>query len=146
MRSNSWGLCGLVPIWLIWLGTSGGCERGFISYRAEIQSANADERIRGILAAGQAKDRRAVPLLVDRLEDEDDAVRFFAIIALDKITGQRFGYDYALPAWQRAKAVEQWRGYVRQGGQTASSPAGPDEAVADEAAATIHPRVRGPMQ
>ncbi len=65
--------------------------------------------------AGETGDRQAVPLLVDRLEDEDDAVRFFAIIALERITGDRFGYDYARPASQRAKSVEQWRTYVSEG-------------------------------
>jgi len=85
--------------------------------RAAIQSADPNERILAIRAAGKAKDKQAVPLLVDRLEDEDEAVRFFAILALDRITGrhERFGYDYAKPARERAKAVEQWRRYVRDG-------------------------------
>jgi hypothetical protein len=101
----------------------GACESKPGSYRAAIQSANPDERILGIRAAAEAKDPHAVALLVDRLEDEDEAVRFFAIIALDKMTGQRFGYDYALPASQRARAVELWREYVRRGAQTALSSA-----------------------
>jgi HEAT repeat protein len=101
----------------------GACESKPGVYRAAIQSANPDERILGIRAAGEAKDQHAVPLLVDRLEDEDEAVRFFAIIALDRITGQRFGYDYALPASRRARAVELWREYVRRGAQTAASSA-----------------------
>lgn len=101
-----------------------GCEARFGSYRAAIQAADPNERIRGIKAAGDAKDRHAVPLLVDRLEDEDEAVRFFAIIALGKITGQRFGYDYAVPADQRAPAVERWREYVQRGALTATAPAG----------------------
>jgi HEAT repeat protein len=100
---------------------------------ANIQSADAGERILAIQAAGQAKDQSAVPLLVDRLEDEDDAVRFFAILALDRITGQRLGFDYAQPPSRRAAAVERWRRYVRDrrtpGGlpadRTVQSAAGP---------------------
>jgi len=63
--------------------------------------------------AAERKDRSAVPHIVDRLEDEDDGVRFFAILALDRITGERFGYDYAKSAAVRAAAVGRWRAYVR---------------------------------
>lgn len=73
-----------------------------------------------IRAAGEARDEQAVPLLVDRLEDEDDAVRFFTILALEKITGERFGYDYAQPASKRARSVEQWRAYARKERQPAT--------------------------
>jgi len=59
------------------------------------------------------RDEKAVALLVDRLEDEDEGVRFYAILALDRITGERFGYDYAAPIDQRAEAVDRWREYAR---------------------------------
>jgi len=84
-------------------------------YRAAISSADVNERILGVRAAGQAGDRRAVPLLVDRLEDEDEAVRLFAIIALEKITGERFGYDYGKDSRGRAESVVRWRTYVKSG-------------------------------
>jgi hypothetical protein len=83
---------------------------------AAIQSADPNQRILGIFAAATAGDALAVPLLVDRLEDEDEAVRFYAIIALDRITGQRFEYDYAKSASERARAVARWRRFVREGG------------------------------
>lgn len=82
--------------------------------RDDIQSENPAHRILAIRAAAEARDTRSVPLLVDRLEDEDRAVRFFAIIALDKITGHRFGYDYGKPDADRRKAVERWRAYLRR--------------------------------
>ncbi len=65
-----------------------------------------------IRAAAERGDKAAVPHIVDRLEDEDDGVRFFAILALDRITGERFGYDYAKPVKERAAAVKRWRAYV----------------------------------
>lgn len=82
--------------------------------RADIQSPDPDRRIRAIRAAADANDKQTIPLLVDRLEDEDSGVRFFAIVALERMTGERFGYDYGQPAWERAKSVEQWRAYVRR--------------------------------
>lgn len=54
-----------------------------------------------------------MPILVNRLEDEDEAVRFFAIIALEKITGQRFGYEYSKPLAARTRSVELWREYLK---------------------------------
>ena len=94
--------------------TLAGCQgsRGL----AGIQSADPLERSLAIREAAEAKDTRAVPLLVDRLEDEDDGVRFYAILALERITGERFGYHYSKPARERAGAVERWRAYVEGGG------------------------------
>ena len=68
------------------------------------------------------EDRRAaLEMLVSRLEDEDDAVRFFAIIALEKMTGSRLGYEYHGPEHDRLRAVQTWRRYLAQ--QAASQPA-----------------------
>ena len=87
----------------------------------EIQSPDATQRVLAIRAAGEARDRRAVPLLVDRLEDEDDGVRFYAILALERITGKRLGYDYGASPGPRAAAVERWREFVRDGGHVAQA-------------------------
>lgn len=115
-----------------------GCA-GVRPYRAEISSDDANERILAVKAAGETKDAHAVPLLVDRLEDEDDAVRFFAIIALEKITGRRFGYDYSQPSRQRAASIVRWREYVAKGEFAAAqdpppnpSPASPRGAAAED--------------
>lgn len=97
-----------------------GCA-GTRPYRANLSSDNATERIMAVKAAGEAKDVGAVPLLVDRLEDEDAAVRFFSIIALEKITGRRFGYNYSQPSRERAAAIVRWRDYVRKGEYTAAA-------------------------
>ncbi|MBN2562574.1 MAG: HEAT repeat domain-containing protein [Phycisphaerae bacterium] len=110
-----------------------------------IHSDDPDERILGICEAAKAKDRRAVPLLVDRLEDEDDAVRFYAIGALDRITGKRLGYDYAEPLSDRAKAVERWRRYVRDSGRAGSPEAEQRERVGEVPAAAAVGR-REPVQ
>lgn len=53
-----------------------------------------------------------IPLLVDRLEDEDEGVRFFAIVALQKLTGTRLGYRYRDSVHLRRYAVQRWRRYT----------------------------------
>lgn len=113
-RMLVWGFLSVV--------VAGGCG-GPEMWRANIQSDNPDERILAIRAAAEAEDASSVPLLVDRLEDEDSAVRFFAILALEKITGERFGYDYAKSAADRARSVAIWRSYVRGERRTASADA-----------------------
>ena len=102
-----------------------GCSSTPPHFRANIQSADPGNRILAIRQAGERKDEASVPLLVDRLEDEDDGVRFYAILALERITGQRFGYDYAKPSWERASAVERWRAHVRGGPQVSGDKAEP---------------------
>lgn len=103
--------CGILLI----LGLAGlGCAPAGQSYRAGIQSERPTDRIRAIYKAGESRDSLAVPLLVDRLEDEDEGVRLYAFLALEKITGKRFDYDYAAPLPERARAVDRWRTYVRE--------------------------------
>lgn len=114
------------------VGILGGCAPGHPGL-SEIQSPDAGRRILAIKAAGEARDRQAVPLLVDRLEDEDSAVRMYAILALERIVGDRFGYDYGRPAESRV-AVERWRQYARGAPVESSSAraAPPREAAAVE--------------
>ena len=66
-------------------------------------------RLSAIKWAGENKITDAVEPLVDCLEDDDASIRFFAIQALVKITGQDHGYDYKTDARSRCEAIEQWR-------------------------------------
>lgn len=88
----------------------GGCGRGVKDIGlAELESPDTATRIRAIKWAGENKDQMAVPLLVDRLQEQDPSVRFFAIQALKRITGTDNGYNYAGCSEERAQAVERWR-------------------------------------
>ena len=113
-------ICGLVAL----VGSSSLSCTSKHSYRAGIQSPDAVGRIVAIRQAGEQRDRLAVPLLVDRLEDEDEAVRFFAILALDRIVGQRMGFVYSQSDQQRAAAVSRWRQYLADGQQASSEQSG----------------------
>lgn len=81
-----------------------------------IHSPDALGRILAIRRIAEEDDREAIPLLVDRLDDQDSGVRFYAIVALDRMTGERFGYDYAQSAAERGLAVEKWRAFAMRGG------------------------------
>lgn len=74
-----------------------------------MHSPDPADRIAAIKQAVDRKDSRALPALVERLEDEDEAVRFYAILALEKMTGTRLGYEYWADSAERAAAVNRWR-------------------------------------
>jgi hypothetical protein len=102
-----------------------GCGPGRTPYPEALQSQRPEERTLAVKHAAEAHDRSAIPTLVDRLEDEDEAVRFYAILALEKLTGTRLGYDYSSPETQRRQAVERWRRYVQASGTTTAPAAAP---------------------
>lgn len=91
-----------------------GCRLGVARYPEALTAPDPKLRIRAIRAAGQRRDVQAVPLLVDRLEDEDEAVRFFTIQALERITDTTLGYLYYKPASHRARAVDRWRRHIQE--------------------------------
>lgn len=101
----------LAPIWVGFLPLLlVGC--GPPTDRANIQSADAQTRAAAIKAAAQRGDKRAVPMIVGRLEDEDQAVRFFAIQGLQQLTGQTLGYLYYKPPGTQRDAIRRWREFA----------------------------------
>jgi hypothetical protein len=87
---------------------------GMTNYTRDIQSPDPCIRMKAVIYAGNSKDKRAIPLLVDRLEDEDEAVRVATIESLKQITGKDFGYRSFDPPYVRAKAVQQWRQWMNE--------------------------------
>ena len=84
--------------------------------RAEILSNDPAARVEGITAAAVRHERRFIPLLIDRLDDRDRAVRFAAIGALRQLTDGKvdFGYRYFDPPSRRYGSVQKWRRWWSQ--------------------------------
>lgn len=97
-----------------------GCAQPHTPYPESFNSFLSEERILAARHAAEIQDRGVIPLLVDRLEDDDPAVRLFTILALEKLTGTRLGYDYRSDDLQRARAAQRWRRYLAE--QAASQP------------------------
>jgi hypothetical protein len=110
--------CALRSIALVLLAGCGAPGR----YPETISAPDPLVRVKAIIHAGQTKDEKVVPLLVDRLEDEDEGVRFYAILALERIVGTRMGYDYGAPMSARQEAVVRWRDHLA----TSRTPAASD--------------------
>lgn len=88
------------------------CRPPAAVYPEALHSESPDQRAAAACLAAERRDRDAVPLLVDRLDDDDEAVRMFAILALERITGTRLGYAYHAPEPERLRAIERWRRYL----------------------------------
>ncbi|MFQ5490370.1 MAG: hypothetical protein ACE5GE_06575 [Phycisphaerae bacterium] len=101
-----------------WWGVSGCLPADGAASLSRLESSDPAKRIRAIvyLADRVGPEENAyltiLSALVDRLEDEDEAVRLFAIAGLDRLTGQRFGYVAYHGPRRRRGAVQQWRDYL----------------------------------
>ncbi len=83
---------------------------------SDLQDPDPTVRVMAIKWAGDNKVSSALPQLVNFLQDEDRAVRFYSIEALQRITGTDNGYDYKASPELRAEAVKQWRQYLKERG------------------------------
>lgn len=92
---------------------AGGCAPP--ADRGGFDSANPATRLYAIRQAGHAQDRAALPHLVASLESDDAAERVLAIQALQRITGERHGYDPHGTPGQRHAAVLRWQAALQTG-------------------------------
>ena len=98
-----------VPITILIIMLSGGCLRTERPVSpAYLENPDPVVKIRAIKWAGENKDAQAVPKLLELSQDEDQAVRFYAIIALRNITQTDLDFDYRADARRRAEAVNRW--------------------------------------
>jgi len=79
-----------------------------------LQDENPAVRAEGAHRAGETRDRSTVALLVERLEDPNADVRFFAAGALRRITGKTFGYRHFDDVATRTEGVKRWRHWLAQ--------------------------------
>lgn len=98
-----------------------GCSASSAQLRRQMESINPSDRIDAVVEAARRHDKSLTPALVDRLDDEDPAVRMYAILALERLTGERMGYSYAAPTGRRREAVETWRRYIARNHDGADS-------------------------
>lgn len=83
--------------------------------RVPLESRFGPERAAAIVQLGQARDPDAVPALVELLEDDDRGIRMYAILALERLTGQTLGYRYQSSEGERSAAAQRWREAIRDG-------------------------------
>lgn len=80
-----------------------------------LESTNPYERAHAAATRAEAGDESAVARLVALLQDEDPAVRLYAIRALYRLRGTTLGYKYYAPEGERAVAVRRWQEALQTG-------------------------------
>lgn len=93
-------------------GVACGC---FPRERQHIGAVDPTSNIPAIQEAAREKDYKAIPQLVRQLDNDDPAVRFYAIEALQQLTGQTLGYQFYDDAAERRPAVRRWQQWLREG-------------------------------
>ena len=71
-------------------------------------------KIPAIKKAVREKDKSVIPRLIEELNSDDPAVRFYAIEALEELTGQTFEYQYFQDEDGRKPAIERWKKWLAE--------------------------------
>ena len=79
-------------------------------------------KIAGIKQAVAKRDLSALPALVEQLDSDDPAVRFYAQQALERFAGEGFGYEYYQDEEERKAPLARWREWLKR--QTAPTTQG----------------------
>ncbi len=97
-----------------------------------IEDPDPGVKIPAIRAEVAEEDHTVIADLIDELESDDPAIRFYASRALVELTGQTLGYRYYDSETERRAAVARWRQWLEQG-QTDQKPGRAEQMVrADE--------------
>ena len=80
--------------------------------RGGFDAPDPASKLYAIEAAMRQQDPDAVSQIVEELNNDDPAVRMLAASALEQLTGQTLGYDYADPPHDRREAIRRWQEHL----------------------------------
>ncbi len=109
LRQWQFSITSTAIICTVVLATTGCFRREPIT----IDSPDPAGRIPAMKLAAERSDRQVLDRLVEDLDSDDAAVRFYAIESLRRITGETFDYRYFDDEHSRAPAIARWREFVR---------------------------------
>lgn len=98
--------CVIPALLVLVIPFAGGCAPA--ASTGGFHSPNPASKLYAIREAGDSRQMKHVPALVEQLDSDDPAVRVFAINALERITGQRLGYNPYSDEVARRIAIEAW--------------------------------------
>lgn len=96
---------------------------GCTASREELSVGHRDPSVKipGMKKAVRMHDREAVAQLVEDLDSDDPAVRFYSIEALERLTGNDLGYRYFDDEDARKPALARWQGWLKDQQQLATT-------------------------
>ncbi len=77
-----------------------------------IDDTDPTAKIPAIKASAATRDRKSITRLINDLDSDDPAVRFYAIRALKDITGETFDYRYFDDELERREEMLAWRQWL----------------------------------
>lgn len=92
-------------------------------------SANPAARMYAIEHAAAQGDSSAVKDLIEELDSDDPGVRYMAITALERLTGQTYGYRHYDSVMQRRDAIAKWVAAYQSGSIPPMTPTSPSAAT-----------------
>jgi len=98
-----------------------GCTPAPRADAGSFESENPAAERNPIPHPGDQHRMQDIPQLIASLDSDDPAVRLFAIQALERITGERFGYVPYDPPHKRRAAVDRWADAYEAGRFSAKS-------------------------
>ena len=114
----------LLLVTALLLGGLLSCRAGPAKARAQLVSGTPEEQARAAVQLTEHRDVQSIPELIALLNDNDPAVRMYAITALEDLTGQTYGYKFYAPEAERAAAIQRWQEALRAGQLPSTPPAG----------------------
>jgi hypothetical protein len=78
----------------------------------DVANPDPSGKIPAIELAADSHNWRAVPQMITDLDNNDSAIRLFAIEGLRRITGQTFGYRFYDDESQRQPAIARWKQWL----------------------------------
>ena len=106
------------PILLLFPLLAAGC---FGHDQPSLVSPDPSLKIPAIKQSVENRDQRSEAQMVKDLDNDDAAVRFYAIQGLHRLTGRTFGYRYYDDEVQRLPALRKWQAWLA--GQSSGRPA-----------------------
>lgn len=71
-------------------------------------------RLHALGQVARTGDRSAIKRIVELLDSDDAAVRLIAILTLERLTGETFGYLHYAPRRGREDSIRKWVNAIRQ--------------------------------
>jgi hypothetical protein len=91
------------------------CRASTEKVRSELVSGTPVQQVSAAVTVAKRGDVQSIPELIALLDDNDPAVRMYAIMALRDLTGQTYGYKFYGSQEERAAAVQRWQDALRAG-------------------------------
>ena len=91
-----------------------GCQ----DYRGPVSIKSDDPDLKILAMKDDVANRHStdIPTMVDDLQSDDPAIRFYAIQSLHRLTHDDLGYHYYETDDERAPAMSRWRAWLKSRG------------------------------